>query len=212
MLLDFVTQSVRDFQRDCLVICQNHYPAVHNKGINQHHLAKAFSRRMKHTLDNFQLPCQIAPLETSHNSDTPHQYRVTCSLGTVWIIAHHMVSGGGHYREKLIGEIHQWQAQYQYAIQPNDLLFLISDHWINRGRTSREMIHWWLNRLPDNLSDYQQQGVHLIESSTGFDWQLNTRFGISPCYVKIGHPLQSKQKQQPVYKYLQMYKVLQWAQ
>ncbi|MDF2154818.1 hypothetical protein [Vibrio sp. CAU 1672] len=210
MLLDLVIQSVNDFQNDCLKLCENHYPAVHNQGMSEHHLGLAFSRRMEHTFSHFGYSSVVKPLEVLNAPDLPHHYRISSEMGTVWVLTHHMVSAGSVCRKHLLSSITEWQSEYGYALQPNDLLLLISDHWISRSKTSRELLHWWMGELPDQINEYHEQGITLYTSDSQLSHSLETQFGITPCYIKFGHPLRRSNKQQLVRKYLQLYAVLQW--
>ncbi len=210
MLLDLVVKSVNEFQHDCLKLCEKHYPTVHNHGMSKHHLALAFARRMQNTLGHFGHESSVQPLETSESNDLPHHYRVSSNIGTVWVISHHLVSASYGCRQKLLQHIAQWQSEYSYAIQPSDLLFIVSDHWIGRSRTSRELFHWWMGEFPQDVDEYRRQGVQLFESRDQFQPALEDHFGISPCYIKFGHPLQRTVDKASVKKYLQLYAVIQW--
>lgn len=152
----------------------------------------------------------IKPIEVLDSPDLPHHYRISSDIGTVWVLSHHMVSAGKSCRENLLSSITEWQSEYGYALQPNDLLFLVCDHWISRSKTSRELLHWWMGELPDQINEYTEQGITLYTSESQLTQSLDTRFGISPCYIKFGHPLRRSNKQQLVRKYLQLYAVLQW--
>ncbi|KOE82293.1 hypothetical protein [Vibrio aestuarianus] len=211
MLLDILTQSVNEFQSDCLKLCEKHYPTIHNQGMSEHHLGLAFARRLARTLSEFGHPCDYFPIESNPHRDQPHHYRVSCDAGTVWILTHHLVSAGKTCREKLMQDIAQWKYEYAYAIQPNDLLLLLTDHWISRSQKSRELLHWWTGQLPDEIDQYNAQGITLYESDSWLTQSLETRFQISPCYIKFGHPLKHSKNQQLVRKYIQLYAVLQWA-
>lgn len=210
LLLDLVIQSVNDFQEDCLKICEKHYPTVHNQGMNEHHLGLTFARRMEHTLRQFGHSCEIKPIEVLNAPDLPHHYRITSEIGTVWAFSYHMISAGKPCREKMLASITEWQSEYGFALQPNDLLFLVCDHWISRSKTSRELLHWWVGELPEPINEYTEQGITLYTSESQLTQSLNTRFNITPCYIKFGHPLRRSSKQQLVRKYLQLYAVLQW--
>ncbi len=210
MLLDLVIKSVHDFQDDCLKLCESHYPTVHNRGMSEHHMSLAFARRMQHTFEQFGQECVVKPLETTHYNEPPLQYRITSAMGTVWVISNHMVSASPHYRDKLFTAILQWQSEYGYAIQPNDLLFLVSDHWISRSKASRELLYWWMGELPDHINEYTQQGISLYTCESQLVASLEQHFAISPCFLHFGHPLRRSDHQQLVRKYLQLYAVLQW--
>lgn len=211
MLLDLVIQSINLFQEDCLKLCEHHYPTVHNQGISEHHIGKAFSRRMQHTLLSFDHESEIHPLDMLPFNETARHFRVSSEIGTVWVISHHMVSAGRTCRKKLLLDIHHWLGEYGYAIQPNDLLIIVSDHWISRSKHSRELLHWWVGELPDEITEYSQQGITLQESDSQFASELSHNFNIAPCFIKFGHPLKRSNNQQLVRKYIQLYAVMQWV-
>ena len=203
-------KSVNQFQDDCLKLCERHYPTVHNQGISEHHIGKAFARRMEHTFVSFNHTSNVSPLEMLSSGETPRHFRISSEIGTVWMISHHMVSAGKTCRKKLMLDIHNWQQEYGFAIQPNDLLIIVSDHWISRSKNSGELLHWWMGELPDQISDYSLQGITLRESDTQFADDLNSKFKISPCFIRFAHPLKRSGNQQLVRKYLQLYAVIQW--
>lgn len=178
--------------------------------MSEHHLGLAFSRRMARTLLHFGHTCVIKPIEVLNGPDLPHHYRITSEIGTVWVLSYHMVSAGKSCREKMLSSITEWQSEYGYALQPNDLLFLVCDHWLSRSKTSRELLHWWMGELPEPINEYTNQGITLYTSESQLTQSLNTRFDINPCYIKFGHPLRRSNKQQLVRRYLQLYAVLQW--
>ncbi|SJL83874.1 hypothetical protein [Vibrio palustris] len=210
MLLDIVTQSVNEFQVDCLKLCEKHYPSIHNQGMSNHHLGMAFSRRLARTLVEFGHSCHFDAIESANRHDQPHHYRVSSDIGTVWIITHHMASASVACRNKLMREIAVWKEEYGYGLQPNDLLLILTDHWISRSHNSRELLHWWTGQLPDELDEYKTQGITLYESESQMTQTLDTMFHIRPCYLKYGHPLKRSRNQQLVRKYIQLYAVLQW--
>lgn len=211
VLLDIVVQSVTEFQADCLKICEKHYPTIHNQGMKEHHLGMAFARRLARTLTEFEHNCQYHPIEITLTNELPHHFRISSDIGTVWVITHHMTSAGETCRKKLFKAVHCWKEEYGYAIQPYDLLILVNDHWISRTAKSRELIHWWMGELPDDLEQYNAQGITLYESDSQFAYTIEHQFGITPCYSKYGHPLKNSKQQQLVRKYIQLFAVLQWS-
>lgn len=178
--------------------------------MNEHHLALAFARRMQNTFRLFNHESVIEALEAVEQPDLPHQYRISSDIGTVWVLSHHMISAGKTCRDNLLASITEWQSEYGYAIQPNDLLFLVGDHWISRSKTSRELLYWWMGALPDQVTEYSEQGISLYTCDSQFTQSLEGRFNISPCYLKFGHPLRRAKNQQMIRKYIQFYAVLQW--
>jgi|TARA_Y100000588_G_scaffold178194_1_gene192180 hypothetical protein len=153
----------------------------------------------------------IHPLDMLPLNETARHFRISSEIGTVWVISHHMVSAGKTCRKKLLVDVHHWLGEYGYAIQPNDLLIIVSDHWISRSKHSRELLHWWMGELPDEITEYSQQGITLQESDSQFASDLNINFGITPCFIKFGHPLKRSNNQQLVRKYIQLYAVMQWV-
>ncbi|MCK6263910.1 hypothetical protein KP803_11580 [Vibrio sp. ZSDE26] len=210
MLLDVLIQSVNEFQADCLKLCEKHYPTIHNQGMSQHHLGLAFSRRLTRTLNEFGHYCDYSALESTKASENPHHYRVSSDVGTVWILTHHMVSAGKTCRKKLMKDIGEWQQEYGFAIQPNDLLLLLSDHWISRSKQSRELLHWWTGQLPEEIDQYSAQGISLYESDSQLTFLLEKQYQLSPYYIKFSHPLKHSKNQQLVRKYIQLYAIIQW--
>ncbi|WP_443083753.1 hypothetical protein [Vibrio sp. VB16] len=206
---DLVIRAIHDFQKDCLKLCENHYPTVHNRGMSEHHLGRAFSRRLASTLDSFNLPNQFEPIDTTCSPDHPHHYRIASSAGTVWVITHHLDSANSICKEKLLTDITEWQAEYGFAIQPNDLLVLLADHWISRSQKSRELLDWWMGELPDDFTAYTEQGISLYKSDSKLVHELDQRFHIRPCYLRFGHPLVRSTDQQLVRKYIQLYAILE---
>lgn len=211
MLLDIVIQSVNEFQADCLKICEKNYPTIHNQGMKEHHLGMTFTRRLARTLTEFEHDCQYHPIEITPTNELPPHFRISSDIGTVWVITHHMISAGETCRRKLFKAVNSWKEEYGYAIQPCDLLILVNDHWISRATKSRELIHWWMGELPDDIEQYSAQGITLFESESQFAQTIESQFGISPCYSKYGHPLKNSKQQQLVRKYIQLFAVLQWS-
>ncbi len=210
MLLDVLIQSVNEFQADCMKLCEKHYPTIHNKGMSEQHLGLAFARRLSRTLHEFGHPCEYQFIEAlTSTSENPHHYRVSSDIGTVWILTGHLVNANQTYRKKLLKAVAAWQFEYSFAIQPNDLLLLLSDHWISRSKQSRELLHWWTGQLPDEMNEYNAQGISLYESDSHLSNTLEAQFGLSPYYVKFTHPLKRSNNQQLVRKYIQLYSVVQ---
>ncbi|MDN3611600.1 hypothetical protein ACODM8_05190 [Vibrio ostreicida] len=209
MLLDVLIQSVHEFQADCMKLCEKHYPTIHNKGMSEHHLSLAFSRRLSRTLIEFGHHCEHVALDCMPNAEHPHHYRISSEIGTVWVLSSDLVSAGSNCRQKLFRAVTHWQQEYAYAIQPNDLLLLISDHWMSRNLQSRELLHWWAGHLPDELGQYKSQGIDLRESDEQLAETLEQQFGLCPYFVKFTHPLRRSTDKKLVRKYVQLYSVIQ---
>ncbi|MGF1740186.1 hypothetical protein L4C34_03710 [Vibrio profundum] len=212
MLLDVLIQSINDFQADCMALCEKHYPTIHNQGINGNHLGVAFSRRLFQTLEVFGHRSEFAPLELALSKEPPHSFRVTSEAGNVWIITSHMMSAGKVCREKLLRQVSVWQQEYGFSIQPNDLLLLLTDHWISRSKQSRELLHWWTGQLPEEIDEYSAQGISLYKSDSLMSQVLHDHSSLLPYFVKYTHPIKHSKNQQLVRKYIQLYAVVQLSE
>lgn len=67
-----------------------------------------------------------------------------------------------------------------------------------------------MGQLPDQINEYSEQGISLYTCDSQLTQSLETRFNISPCYLKFGHPLKRSSNKQMLRKYIQFYAVLQW--
>lgn len=208
MLQPFVIRSIDNFTTDCQHLCVKHYPAIHNQGMTAHHLGLAFAKRLCADLKNNGHQCEHMALEVTQPIEQPNHYRVSCAFGTVWIITHHFINGNAPSRQQLLTHISDWQAEYNYSIGPSDLLLVVADHWINRHKQSREMIHWWHSCQPENLSSYQQQGIKLAPSEITFSKQLTQRCKLSPHFCHYTHPLRSPMTQKTVLRYVQFFAII----
>lgn len=207
MLLDNVVHSIRRFKTDCQALCLQHYPAVHNGGLTSHHLSLAFARRIKSDFEQQNLSAEIVPLDCSEPPKLSSTYRVTTSYGTVWVLAYHFVNGNQNSRDHIYSLINEWLAEYEFAVQPRDLLVIIADHWLSRCHQSRSLISWWSNDTQLNEAAYIKQGVRLLPSETSMSSTLSERFGVVPNYVTHIHPLTKPGSGETVLKYVQLYAV-----
>ncbi len=210
MLKDIVTKTITEFQKDCLDLCKNHYPTVHNKGMSEHHLARTFIRRLETNFGKFSIEHIAQPLETEEALEHPAQYRISTPTGTIWLLSQHLLSASTSHRNRLYSEVFNWHEEYSYAIQPNDFLVILCDHWFSKSASSRELLSWWHGSLPLETEQYSRAGIHLLESKTNFTTALDKYFGISPCYLTHGHPLLTNHAQQKVFKYVQLYAIFEW--
>ncbi|CAH0529541.1 hypothetical protein [Vibrio hippocampi] len=223
MLQQLVICSIKNFATDCQQLCVKHYPAIHNQGMTAHHLGLAFAKRLSADLLQAGYPSEHhsnkhgsnehgsnkhRAIESTQRVEQANLYRVTSSLGTVWVITHHFINGNLNSRQQLIAHIQDWQSEYNDSIQPKDILLVVGDHWINRHSHSREMIHWWSGALPEELDNYRQQGVKLVASEQTFSKQLLNGCGLSPYYCHYIHPLHSTVTQKVVLRYAQFFSLI----
>jgi hypothetical protein len=210
LLKDIIIKNIADFQNDCLKLCEHHYPTVHNKGMNEHHLARAFVKRFQKLSQSLNLPFVIEPLASNNDNDLPSSYRLTTDQGSIWLIARHLVNASESSRHRVVRSLCSWNDEYSFALQPNDLLVVLSDHWFTKSQSSRELFHWWLGELPDDIEQYSKSGINLAKSNTLFHQTVDQLFSVSPCFTGYGHPLKHAQSQQPVKKYVQLYAIYEW--
>lgn|GEM_PF-739531 len=210
MLKDLVIQGLKEFQNDCLLLCENNYPTVHNRGMSNHHLGLAFARRMSSQFTQFDYKNYFESIENGSSESQPSHFRVSSELGTVWVHSHHLMNASKSCRKNILDDINLWQAEYGYAIQPNDLLVVIGDHWFNRNKSSKELFSWWNGDLPDDNEIYASQGVNHKLSDNTLSADLASIFNISPCYIRYSHPLIKPVEKQPVRKYIQLYSIIEW--
>ncbi|SON53371.1 hypothetical protein [Vibrio tapetis] len=210
MLKDLVIQGLNAFQTDCLLLCQSHYPTVHNKGMSNHHLGLAFARRMSSQFTHFDHRNYFEAIDSGHGETQPSHFRVSSELGTVWVHSHHLINASKSCRKNILEDINLWQAEYGYSIQPNDLLVVISDHWFSRNKASRELFSWWNESIPDDNHLYIQQGINHSECAASLRTDLERHFDLTPCYIKYSHPLLKPQSKNSVKKYIQLYSIIEW--
>jgi hypothetical protein len=210
VLKDIVIKTINEFQKDCLELCKNHYPTVHNKGMSEHHLARTFIRRIETNFTHFKIENRVHPLETSEAFEHPAQFRISTAEGTIWLLSQHLLSANQNHRRRLFAEITNWHQEYSFAIQPNDFLVVLCDHWFTKSVSSRELLSWWHGDLPIESKLYSQAGINLLPSDTSFVQALDSQFGIAPCFITHGHPLLSNQARTKVFKYVQLYAIFEW--
>ncbi|USD66756.1 hypothetical protein [Vibrio sp. SCSIO 43136] len=210
MLKDIVVQGLVDFKSDCHQLCQNFYPTVHNRGMSDHHLGLAFARRMSSKFTEYGHESYFESLDWHPTPAQPFHFRVSSDIGTVWVHSHHLISANRGCRKNILDHVRQWQQEYGFAIQPNDLLVIIGDHWFSRNKSSRELFSWWNGHLPDALEIYKQQGVILQPSESSLHADLDNMFNIRPCYVRYSHPIPKPNDDGLVKKYIQLYSIVEW--
>ena len=205
-----VIKNIDDFQADCLLLSEKNYPTIHNQGMTEHHLALTFTRRMCDSLKSQGYNPKYNSVSTIKSPNQPHHYKISSEEGSIWVFSNHMLNGGTVCRNTLLNEIEKWRVEYDYAISENDLLVLISDHLFTRSQQSRELLYWWMGALPENISDYKQQGITLHPSDATFVQSLESTFSIIPQVLRYEHPLQRLSDKKPSRKYIQFFAILQW--
>ncbi|UXI03824.1 hypothetical protein [Photobacterium sp. TY1-4] len=198
MINDLLSASIQQFKADCLQLCEQHYPTVHNRGMRGDHLGKALCRRIISTLNQADIPAQVQVVAHQNTADQP-VFRLDTPHFTLWVIAHRLVSANLARRESLIAAVETVKAAYQK--QPHahpHYLILVADHWFDRSKASKEIPAWWLGQLPENTGDYLADGIRLL----GCEQSLAQRLTLPDGERQIHHPLKRHSSSKTVHRYL----------
>ncbi|OBT09390.1 hypothetical protein A9264_08960 [Vibrio sp. UCD-FRSSP16_10] len=211
MLKDIVIQALKAVQNDCLSLSQHHYPTVHNKGMSNRHLTSLVERRLIKTADAFGFDLSIEPVEISKNTPPSKSVyrRITTQHGTVWLFPYSIKTANKVFKSHLLETLFIWRKEYAYAIQPNDCVVLVCDHWLSRINTSQQLLDWWHNRLPDNCDNYAQHGVLLSPSQAPRLDDLLHTLELQPCYKTHTHPLKKEEDGSQVTRYVHLYGIFE---
>ncbi|MCM0148833.1 hypothetical protein KCN56_09690 [Photobacterium galatheae] len=201
MINKFISDSIEHFQTDCLQLCTQHYPTVHNRGMRDRHLGRLMCRRILATLENEGIE---ASLEQLKNDDVmmPPIFRIHTPENTLWVIAHRLQSANMARRSALFQAIALTLKQLNHA--ENNQLLLLADHWFDRSKASKQLASWWLGQMPANIQGYLQDGIKLIPSELTLGEQLQSQFGLIEGKSSLLHPLKRLQSQQTLHRYAVM--------
>ncbi|MGF1873261.1 hypothetical protein [Photobacterium indicum] len=199
MVSDLITVSIQQFQEDCLQLCDQHYPTVHNRGMRENHLGKALCRRMMSTFQQ----ADITPLFTQiddENALPQPIYNIKSNEFTVWVIAHHLLSANIARRDALVHTIKN--VSELFDANTKNYLLLVADHWFDRSKASKEIPSWWLGQLPENIEDYYHDGIKLLETPNTLPVAMNECVELTNGLMQIHHPLKSHASNKTVHKYI----------
>lgn len=199
LVSDLLSVSIHKFKADCLQLCEQHYPTVHNRGMSGTHLGKALCRRVLSTLKQADIP---ATLHQCHHDDTLEQpiFRIDTPDFTLWIIAHRLVSANLARRDALVQSVNTTCQQVEQGKQHH--LLIVSDHWFDRSKASKEIPAWWLGQLPKNTNDYLSDGIRLQECTNTLPKCLQYKYNLSDGQHQIHHPLKRHGNDKTVHKYV----------
>ncbi|MGR5148087.1 hypothetical protein ACQKP8_16265 [Photobacterium alginatilyticum] len=199
LVSDLLSVSIHQFKADCLQLCEQHYPTVHNRGMRGNHLGKTLCRRIMSTLNKADIP---AELHQCHQDDTFEQpiFRIETAEFNLWIIAHRLVSANLARREALVQSVNTACQQIDENKQHH--LLIVSDHWFDRSKASKEIPAWWLGQLPVNVNDYLADGIRLQECANTLPHSLQHQYLLSGGHHQIHHPLKRNGSDKTVHRYL----------
>jgi len=167
--------------------------------MRENHLGKALCRRVLSILKQADF---TAELQQYHDDDNLAQpiFRIETTGFIIWIIAHRFVSANLACRDALVQSVNK---AYQQICQEKPQHFLIvSDHWFDRSRASKEIPAWWLGQLPDNVNDYLADGIRLQAPAKALPESLQQKYHFSEGVHQVHHPLKRHGSNKIVHKYI----------
>ncbi|MDD1792295.1 hypothetical protein L4D06_08915 [Enterovibrio makurazakiensis] len=201
MLDELISQSLRDFQLDCLSFCEHHYPTIHNRGMKESHLGKALARRIMHSYDKLDIDTTCRSVEES-NTIKQLVFLVDTPEHQIYIVAHRLISANLACRRAIVNDM-KWTLDHLEA--PNDKerrIIVIADHWIDRSVASKAVPHWWLGHQPIHQADFAAQGVKLVDAEHSLAGDIEVVCSITGGRHRIYHPLHRQRDGLPLHKYL----------
>ncbi|SIO32689.1 hypothetical protein [Salinivibrio sp. ES.052] len=200
MLDDLVSLALRQFQQDCVKLCEHHYPTVHNRGMRDPHMGKALARRLMRVLEAHDKPATFNLLDdTRPHSQTVYQLQLDGSA--IYILAHRLLSGNNACRDSLVRDV-AWLLNHGITnpAEPGRVI-VVSDHWIDRTNASKSVPSWWLGHQPIHADAYRAQGIRLTSATSSLAESI-APLGLTEGRYRIFHPLFRKKDGLPLHKYL----------
>ncbi|WP_233217769.1 hypothetical protein [Photobacterium sp. GB-36] len=199
MFSDILATSLEEFAHDCMLLCEQHYPTIHSRGMQEDHLAKTLCRRIAANCAQ-----QNTPVKITHTDQSQHASQAIYCLqheqSYIWVIAHHFISANKARRDALLSTIEQ--VQRNFSTHGEHYLMVIADHWFDRSKASKEIPAWWLGELPDNHLEYAATGIKLQPSESSFAESVKQRFHLTNGSMSLKHPFVRHDNQSPVLRYL----------
>lgn len=201
MLDELISQSLRDFQSDCVSFCEHHYPTIHNRGMKESHLGKAFARRLIHSYDNLNIDAQYAQLDEAGVLKHP-AFRIESPDHQIYIVAHRLISANIACRKGLVKDT-QWTLEHlDTACNKEKRLVILADHWVDRSSASKSVPSWWLGHQPIHKEEYVAQGIRLVDADRSLSEDIAQECNLSDGRHRIFHPLFRHRDGLPLFKYM----------
>lgn len=201
LISELVAVSIEQFQADCLQLCTQHYPTVHNRGMRDRHLGRLMCRRILATLEKKGITATLEQVECD-DVMMPPVFLIRTSEATLWVIAHRLQSANLARRSTLFQAI--GLTLKQLTDSGDHHLLLLSDHWFDRSKASKQLPSWWLGQMPDNIQGYLQDGIKLLPSELSLSGQLQTQFELSQGVTQLHHPLKRLHTNTTLHRYAVM--------
>ncbi|MGR5263409.1 hypothetical protein ACPV38_05325 [Photobacterium damselae] len=198
MISDILELSIEQFMQDCLQLCEQQYPTIHNRGMREQHIAKALLRRIQSGLQQRGIEAEISqPLELKS------LFKITTTDSELWLVAHHFLSANLATRKALIETIDL--VVQQPKERGSSYLLLMADHWFDRTKASKELPAWWLDEQPEDWQDYLHSGVRLLPADETLSHQLSqNHYPLLVMDRQLHHPLIHIKHQTRVKRYVVM--------
>ncbi|PSV88227.1 hypothetical protein CTN03_03785 [Photobacterium angustum] len=182
-----------------MLLCEQHYPTIHSRGMQEDHLAKALCRRIATDFAQQNTPVKIIHIDKSQHTSQVI-YCLQHEQSYIWVIAHHFISANKARRDALLSTIEQ--VQRNFSTNGEHYLMVIADHWFDRSKASKELPAWWLGKLPENHLEYAATGIKLQYSESSFTESVKQRFHLINGSMSIKHPFVRHDNQSPVLRYI----------
>lgn len=202
MLDDIISLSLRHFQRDCLQLCEYHYPTIHNRGMRETHMGKALARRVASTFHSQDVAAHFEQLEEEKHQQPV--YRVVSSVGDIIVVAHRMISANKACRLGLVRDLQRSLEHTDTSENKDYRVVVIADHWMDRSAASKSVASWWLGHQPIHIDEYRSQGIKLIDADHSLANDIENTIGLINGQHRLFHPLNRQKDSIPLYKYLLM--------
>ena len=167
--------------------------------MRENHLGKALCRRILSILKQADISAEIHQCHDDDNLSQPI-YRIEAPNFTVWVIAHRLLSANLARRDALLQSVGT-PCQHTDQDKPQHLL-IVSDHWFDRSKASKEIPAWWLGRLPEHTEKYLSDGIRLLEPAITLPDSLQLKFGLTEGQHQVHHPLRRNGSDATVHKYI----------
>ncbi len=200
MLDELISQSLREFQSDCLSFCEHHYPTIHNRGMKESHLGKALARRFIHGYNNLDIDATYAQMEEAALKQPV--FRIDSPEHQIYLVAHRLISANTACRKALVKDT-LWALEHLDTSSGKEKrLIIVADHWVDRSSASKSVPCWWLGHQPIHRDDYASQGVKLMDADHHFAEDIAQECHLNDGKLRIFHPLHRQRDGIPLYKYM----------
>lgn len=201
MLDQLITESLRHFQSDCLNFSEKNYPTVHNRGIKEAHLGKAFARRVINAFAKHNTNTSLTEYE-GVDALSPPFFCIESTQYHILIVVHRLLSANQASRKGLINNINKILNNIEIKKEKETRLIILADHWTDRSNASKSIPCWWLGHQPIHQMEYAAQGIKLIDAKHSFSQDISHECQLEGGRHRIYHPLHRYKDGLPFFKYM----------